>query len=234
MKFIKGILIGIVLIFLISLFLFSGNEFYNKDLLLSKSYGDVNGDHIEEMLVLTRGLFKKYGKEVVIYEKDSSKEYIELYREDFSDLKPWKIDSGDVDGDGIDEISVGVYKKTIFHPIMAKRPFIYNFDGERLIPKWRGSRLSRPLTNYTFYDIDKDGLDEIISIEELEDKRKVLNSYKWRGFGFEGFIEGESYDDLFNQQHKDGGIYLSIKNDGRIYRGRIIIKDGNLVIERVD
>ena len=65
---------------------------------------------------------------------------------------PWKIQIGDVDGDGKDEIGIGVYKKAKFHPVMAKRPFIYGWDGKKLYPKWLGSRLSRPFKDFVLAD----------------------------------------------------------------------------------
>lgn len=230
-KYIKSILIWIVLIFLVSFFFLSRNEYILGNRVKDSVLGDIDGDGNEEFIVLTKELFNKFGKDVIIYSNED--ELTELYREVFADINPWKLDISDVDADGFDELSVGVYKDTIFHKTMAKRPFLYDYNGVKLIPKWRGSRLSRPLTEYSFYDLDNDGCDEIISIEELEDGRKILNSYKWRGFGFEGFIEGEPFDDLYNL-YIDNEIFISVKEGKEEYREKVIIKDASLVIERMD
>lgn len=157
----------------------------------------------------------------------------EVFREDFSELKPWKIDIGDVDGDGIYEVSVGVYKETIFHQVMDKRPFIYSYNDNRLLPKWRGSRLARPFIDYTFYDLDMDDSDEIISIEILEDGKLILNSYKWIGFGIEGFLESEIYDKIYGL-HKGSELTVTVEKNGNKINGRVVIKDNQLLIERME
>lgn len=240
MKYSKYILIGIVFIFFISLFLFiRGYEFT-----INTAYGDYDGDGVDEKVVLKGSLFSEYGKNIVIYKgsgaafdntepkntKKNSSKYMEIYREDFSELKPWRVDSGDIDGNGIEEISIGVYKEAIFHPVMAKRPFIYSFDGVRLVPKWRGSRLSRPFTEYTFYDIDQDGIDELLAIEELVDGKNIIHSYKWRYFGFEGYLESAVFDSLSNLESSQE-LTIWIENGNK---HRISLKESRLILERID
>lgn len=231
MKYIKFILIGIFIVFLISLFFLFNKEYLLLSRTLDKATGDINGDGQEEYLLLTKSLLGKYGKELIIY--NGVYDLTEIYREDFSELKPWKIDTGDIDGDGIDEISIGVYKETIFHPVMAKRPFIYSFSDNTLLAKWRGSRLSRPFTDYTFYDIDEDGVDEIISIEITENEKMLINSYKWIGFGIEGLMESSEFDNIA-ELWKANGIYMNIENDGDKFGGQLLLKEDRLVIERMD
>ena len=166
-------------------------SFKIKGTVMDCAIGDINGDDFEELIILTKRRFNSYGREIIIFKLASPIK--EVYRKDLSDLKPWKVTIGDVDGDGRDEISIGVYKKTPLHQVMAKRPFIYYFEGNRLLPKWRGSRLSKPFDDYDFYDIDKDGVDELVSIELLESGEKVINTYKWKGFGFEGFCKLKAF-----------------------------------------
>lgn len=225
MKYFKSVFLGVTLVFLISLFFL-----FNFSRVMDRAIGDIDGDGSHEEIVLTKRSFFKYGNEVIIY----SIEGTEIYREDFSDLKPWKIAVGDVDGDGINEVSIGVYKETIFHPVMDKRPFIYTFKDNRLHPKWRGSRLSRPFTDYLFYDIDNDGMDEIIAIEFLKDGQKAINTYKWKGFGFEGLLESEGYKDIGNLQHRDGLIYVDVKGQKDSFKGVLKLKDNKLLLERVN
>lgn len=45
------------------------------------------------------------------------------YSFDFSDIKPLKVQAGDINGDGQVEIGICVYKTAKFHPVLAKRPF---------------------------------------------------------------------------------------------------------------
>lgn len=98
-------------------------------------------------------------------------------------LNPWKIQAADVDADGKVEIGIGVYKKARFHPVMAKRPFIYGWDGKQLYPEWLGSRLSRPFTDFVLADFGKAGT-KLVAIEETKDGEHELAVYRWDGFGF--------------------------------------------------
>ena len=208
-------------------------DFYKlKGSIKDYSIGDIDGDHLDELVLLTKKKFKKYGNEVIVFSLNEGIK--EIYIEDFSRLKPWKIVLGDIDGDVKKEISIGVYKKTPFHQTMAKRPFIYSYDNNKLQPKWRGSRLSKPFIDYNFHDIDGDGIDEIISIEILEDNKKVVNTYKWEGFGFEGFLESESFKDIRNLRIEDGLVYVKIKGKEGVYIGEVKMKDNTLKIERVN
>lgn len=100
---------------------------------------------------------------------------------------PWKILTSEVDGDSLLEVCVGVWKKTLFHPVYDNRLFIYSWDGEKLFPKWLGSRLSSPFFDFAFRDLDGDGIDELIALELQKNGSKKLLSYKWQGFGFEGY-----------------------------------------------
>lgn len=230
MKYPKIIFATIIIISLVSFFILSDKEYIMGERVIDYDRGDIDGNGEEELIVVTKSNLSKYGKEVVIY----SSEDVEIYRKDFADLKPWKLVIGDIDGDGVDEVSIGVYKETIFHPVMDNRPFIYSYKQGRLYPKWRGSRLSRPFTDYLFYDIDGDDIDEIIAIEILENEEKLINTYKWRGFGFEAFLESESFKDIDDLRLYNGSVYMKIKDENGNYTGIIELEDDNIIIERGD
>lgn len=198
--------------------------------IIDYSIGDVVGDKRDYMTILTKGK-GDYGEYIVIYSLDDERE---IYREDFSHLNPWKLSIGDIDGDGIKDISLGVYKESPLHPIMAKRPFIYSYKDERIVPKWRGSRLSRPFDDYLFYDIDDDGVDEIVAIEILEDKRRLINTYKWKGFGFEGYLETADFENIEDLRIEDDNIFIQIYLEEEKCSGVLKLDNGNLIIERVD
>jgi hypothetical protein len=99
---------------------------------------------------------------------------------------PWKVLSGDVDGDGEAEVVYAVYKKARFHPVLANRLFVFGWDGRQLYPKWLGSRLSRPFRDVALKDLDGDGTEELIALEEEKGGGLRVMSYRWSGFGFEG------------------------------------------------
>ena len=203
-----------------------------KEKIKDYAIGDINGDKQVELIILTGSSWIKYGKNLIIFSLED--EIKEIGRKDFTKLNPWKLAIGDIDGDGKDEISIGVYKKSPFHQVMAKRPFIYSFTEGKIQPKWRGSRLSRPFIDYNFCDIDGDGIDEIVAIETLQDNRKLINSYKWKGFGFEGYVESKSCDDIKELIIEEGLVYIRVKEEKDSYKGLLKIENNTLKIERVD
>lgn len=228
------IIVPSVFLVLIILFLFfSGNQVKPpieiKEKVKDYAIGNINEDNNEYLVVLTGPRWKKFGNEIIIF---SLKDKKEIYREDFSEFNPWKVITGDIDGDGKDEISIGVYKKSPFHQVMAKRPFIYSFEHGKLEPKWRGSRLARPFIDYNFYDIDGDNVEEIISVEILENNRNVINTYKWKGFGFEGHLESKDYEDIKELTIEDGEVHIQIREGKETYLGLVKLKGNNLIIER--
>jgi len=116
------------------------------------------------------------------------------YSIDLSGIKPIKVQLGDINGDGVNEVAICVYKTAKFHPVMAKRPFFFNLVDGNLIPVWLGSRLSRPFDDYILYDMNADAADEIISVEQLENGNRVIAVYNWKGFGFEMLTQSEEFD----------------------------------------
>jgi hypothetical protein len=153
---------------------------------------------------------------------------------DLSGISPLKVQIGDVNGDGINEVAICVYKTAKFHPVMAMRPFFFDLVEGCLIPVWLGSRLSRPFDDYILYDIDKDGIDEIISAEQLENGGRVLAVYNWEGFGFEMLTQSEAFDgeirfDPVGRADETGGIsavYIKgMEQTGIVFR----LKDNRLI-----
>jgi len=100
-------------------------------------------------------------------------------------MNPWKLCIVDIDGDGSKEILVGVYKKSLHDPIMAKRLFIYKWNGKRLLPFWLSSRLTRRFTDFTAADIDKDGKAEVFALEVGSNNTHRISMYKIAPFGME-------------------------------------------------
>ena len=136
------------------------------------------------------------------------------FQTDLSSIKPLKIQVGDIDGDGVKEIAVCVYKTTKFHPVLAKRPFFYRLNEGNLESVWLGSRLARPFDDYILYDIDQDDIDEIISIESAANGNKIVAIYDWKGFGFEVKAISEELQGtvtfLNNLNHKDTNVLIEI------------------------
>ena len=227
-------------IFILMLFMLSSckktesSNISNKDI-ISYSIGDIDMDGDDELIAINDGGERQklptgeyYGKFVEIYgDFTISDGMIVLgekpdYSFDFTNMKPLKVQLGDVNGDKRADINIIMYKKVKFHNALAKRPFFYNFDSQKLIPLWLGSRLSRPFDDIILDDIDKDGIAELIAIEELENKNRILSVYKWEGFGFSLFIQGsEEFKKIKFDNNKDG---IKIIADGKEREVKIVNK----------
>jgi hypothetical protein len=107
-----------------------------------------------------------------------------LWQSVHASWKPWKLLVADVDGDGANEIIVGVYKATRYFPKPHNCLFIYGWKGKRGFPKWLGSTLSKPFTDFTFADLNRDGHKELIALEKGRDGKQSVAVYSWNGFGF--------------------------------------------------
>ncbi|MDY0256719.1 hypothetical protein [Gudongella oleilytica] len=188
--------------------------------------GRLTGGEDQYLVVLKGRRWQEYGNEVIIYSLEGGRK--ELLRWNASELKPWKIMTGDVDGDGDEEIALGVYKESPLHQIMAKRPFIYSFNGEKLSPFWRGSRLSKPFDDFILYDLDGDGICEIVSSEYLEEGSMVINSYKWRGFGFEGFLQTAELQTIKKIYASEGELSLTGSLNNKNIKAVVRISDDEL------
>jgi hypothetical protein len=136
-----------------------------------------------------------FGRVVVVDAEDSLATLLHIA--DTGDtLSVWPLrhagyhyDYGDVNGDGLPEIVVGVIKKTRYWRDEDKRLFIFKlFDGQLIRPLWLGSRLGCPIVTFR---IERDSTPaRIISTEQCGDSiKKVM--YRIKGFGvkFERYVE---------------------------------------------
>ena len=203
--------IGFVLLLLLFVCLFSHIRFPKGSVplrnIISYCIGDATNDGVPELLAIT-GVGKidtgeRHGKLLLVCNASAQADISKLgyipfnkiqQRIDLSAIKPMKVQLGDVNGDSINEVAICVYKTAKFHPVMAKRPFFFDLVEGQLIPVWLGSRLSRPFDDYILYDLDGDDIDEIMSIEQLEDGGRVLAVYNWKGFGFEMLTQSEKFE----------------------------------------
>ena len=100
---------------------------------------------------------------------------------------------GDVTGDNIPEIAVGVVKTTKYSQVMARRLFLFKLFEEELIrPLWLSSRVAHRLVDFT---IEPDG--RVRTSEVKPDGTPVSVRYEHRGFGLK-FVE--YLDSLTNNQ----------------------------------
>ena len=159
----------------------------------AKAYGvvaqvrraDLDGNGVRETVAITYRTIKgghPMGGEIIVLHEVKGR-LRPLWRQ--KNLNPWKLRIADVNGDGKQEIIAGVWKKSPKDPIMAKRTFVFYWNGTRMMPMWLGSRLSRRFEDFELKDINKDGWAELLALEIAPGKPKRIGIYRWKSFGFE-------------------------------------------------
>jgi hypothetical protein len=96
----------------------------------------------------------------------------------------YRMETGDVDGNGTIEALVGVIKSTRFYPEKGRRLFIFkNYEG-LVRPMWLGSKLGGKLQDFHFHD----GL--VRSLETNAKGQYTVAEYRWDDFGmaFERYL----------------------------------------------
>lgn len=126
--------------------------------------------------------------------------------------KPWKLTTADVNGDGTWEVVVGLHKATRFFPQPHNCLFVYAFDGKGLVPMWLGSRLSKPFTDFTFANLDRDRAEELIALETTREGRRCVTVYSWSGFGFAGDWQRGAWKSARLLEASGGRILVEAEN----------------------
>lgn len=104
----------------------------------------------------------------------------------------YRFDHGDVTGDDMPEIAVGVVKPTRFDPHPAKRLFLFRIaDGIYIRPLWLGSRVGQPLEDFRI--VRSMAPARIRTLEREQSGMFLVAEYRWRGFGldFERYLKRE-------------------------------------------
>ena len=90
----------------------------------------------------------------------------------------YRMETGDVDGNGTTEALVGVIKSTRFYPEVGRRLFVFkNYEG-LVRPMWLGSKLAGKLCDFRFCN----GL--VRGLESNAKGEYSVAEYRWSGFGF--------------------------------------------------
>lgn len=96
----------------------------------------------------------------------------------------YRFDYGDVTGNGVPDIAVGVSKTTRFDPKLDKRLFLFRITDDYYIrPLWLGSRVAQPLVDFRI--VKEEEAVAIRTIEKEKSGNYLVAEYRWRSFGLE-------------------------------------------------
>jgi hypothetical protein len=104
----------------------------------------------------------------------------------------YRFDIGDLTGNGVPDIAVGVIKTTRYHPVMAKRPFLFKIDDEGKVRKlWMGSRVSQPLEDFVLTTGETPA--RVLTVEMERSGKYLVAVYRYQGFGLkhDGYVKRE-------------------------------------------
>lgn len=182
-------------------------------------------------LINSDGSSCEYGDYFILFTKDREGVWNRTYENDFAELKPWKIDTADVDGDSTTEILISVIKTTTFDPVEKNRMFIFNMKDGVLVKKWTGSQIAGIWREfYTDNLIDEIPGEELIFIEQLQNGQERISAYSWFDFGF--FLLADS-DELPPVKEltvsDDNSMQITLENGQTI---DLVIKDGKFAAAR--
>ncbi|MBO4664372.1 MAG: nuclear receptor-binding factor 2 [Bacteroidaceae bacterium] len=94
----------------------------------------------------------------------------------------YRFDYGDLTGDSIPEVLIGVFKPTKYWKEPAKRLFIYHlYHGRYIRPLWLGSRVGSPLVDFS---VCRDSFPAVVHTTEMHHDSTLFHSeYRLQGFG---------------------------------------------------
>lgn len=155
----------VTVVLLIALFIFSKE---------SISFDVVDDDGKPVTLTLRKRRFQKYYNEVILSDGENVNTHV--FKDKYT-LNIWKWKTGRVNDENNEDVVFGVYNIAPHHRIMTNRVFIYTVKDLELQPKFRASRLTYPISDFTLYDIDGDGYGEVVAIEKYKSE-SYISAYK--------------------------------------------------------
>lgn len=177
-------------------------------------------------VIVSRQEDKTYGDLLLILEA-AGNEWVRIYENDFTDLKPWKIATADIDGDGQEEILTAVRKTTIYDQSEENRLFIFNYSNNILIKKWTGSKIAGRWRSFYAGELLPIPGCELIFIEKTENGKERLSIYYWFDFGFIMLAKSEEYENFSKLSILEENL-IEIEYDGK-QTALLTVKEGKLI-----
>ncbi|MDD3174107.1 MAG: hypothetical protein PHF63_10745 [Herbinix sp.] len=169
-----------------------------------------------------------YGDTLVVFSQRNDGSWQRIYNNDFKNLKPWKIELADIDGNGSKEILIAVNKTSHFDKSEKNRMFIFNYADNKLIKKWTGSEIAGIWENFAAGDFVPIKGDELVFIRQVENGERV-SVYYWFDFGFLLLAESNDYEDILSVSIRgENSILISYREDGKERSVTLKAKDEKL------
>ena len=173
----------------------------------SVSFDVVDDDGKPVTLTLRKRRFQKYYNEVTLSDDENVKTHV--FKDKYT-LNIWKWKTGRVNDENNEDVVFGVYNIAPHHRIMTNRVFIYTVKDLELQPKFRASRLTYPISDFTLYDIDGDGYDEVVAIEKYKGDT-YISAYKEYDLKIEGVYFGKFSFEI--SRFLENGENLSVETE---------------------
>ena len=139
----------------------------------------------------------------------------------------WRVEKGDIDGDGLTELAFGLYAYEAKDHKVANRLYLYKWKHEKLVDLWRGTALGWPFLDFCVTDTYSDGAARIIALEKSPYGPKDfcrLVTYHWSGFG----LAGENVIPVSCDEWLAKGRWVRDKNGKPIYPLQPVLKPDNI------
>ncbi|NPV09259.1 MAG: CapA family protein [Anaerolineae bacterium] len=140
---------------------------------------------------------------------------------DWEGLPEWQVVDlalGDPDDDGRGEMVLALWKPDADGQLRS-HPFIVGYRGGAYRVVWGGSAVADPILELELGDLDGDGVQELVVLEEADEERTVA-VWRWHGWGYTLIWRSPPgpYSDLALTPDRAGNLVISLA--GTLTQGR--------------
>lgn len=167
------------------------------------SVNDVDGNPCE--IKISKKIYERYPNRISINGK------VHIYKDRYR-LNVWKAEAGVVTDEGVENVVLGVYNKSPFHQETEKRVFVYIVKNDELRPRYRASKLSTPFEDFVLYDVEGDGVMEIVTLDNIKGMNSI-SAYKLKKMTIYREYFSKNYEGLSELNVNDG---LYVKAEGEL------------------